>query len=250
MGNQEAGGEFDARRPLQPPLQVQPPSKAFQFAIAANLVLMFAAIGPARGFPQPSVWLTAIEAGMPWIAVAAALCFPKRCVIFADKGGARIPLFGVWFFSVLALMGGFDYASLVRKLPALELGLVTGSVLFAGAVAAHVRARGSLVNLVVVLPLSLGCGYGTASQANYVLDRSPATAYKTVVSEKYAGHHGSQFLYLDPWGANPAPKSVTAPYKVSVPRETYDLVHEGGPVCVNQKEGGLGMAWFTAQACL
>jgi hypothetical protein len=208
---------------------------------------MFAPILMARVYPKPSLWLVAVEAGLPWIAVVAALCFPKRWAVFADRGGAVIPFFGVWFFSALSLMGGPAHTSLVGRIPAFEMGLVAGAVLCAGAAIAMVRSKGGLVNLVVVLPLSLGSGYGAVVHANCLLDDSPATAYRTVVSDKssYRGLH----LELEPWGPAPGAESLMTPYRVSVPRETYDAVRVGGPVCVEQREGALGMAWYTARAC-
>jgi hypothetical protein len=83
------------------------------------------------------------------------------------------------------------------------------------------------------------------SQANCGLDDSPSTVYRTVVSGK-----GPYHLDLVPWGANPALKSLTTHHRAMVPRETYNAVQEGDPVCVEQREGALGMAWYTARPCL
>jgi hypothetical protein len=211
---------------------------------------MFAPLLLAGLLPKPPTWLVAMEAGMPWIAVVAALYSPKRFVAFADQGSAGIPLFGVWFFSALTLMGSPAYASLVRRLPAFEMGLAAGAVLFAAAAIAMVRAKGGLVNLVVVLPLSLACGHGAVSGANCLLDQSPATVYRTVVSGKHTARGGTPYLDLEPWGPAPEAKSIMSPYSVSVPRGTYDAVRVGSRVCVVQRKGALGMAWYTARACL
>jgi hypothetical protein len=246
MEYQQAGGEFDAHRLMQLHLQLQPQplTKAYVLAAGVNVVLSVAALAVwVGGFVRPSVRIMALEAGAPWVVVAAALCFPNRCAVFFDRNCVRIPLFGIWFFCAVAPLGAFPHASLVRLLPALGLGSAAGAVLFAAAAIARWRAReGGPGPWAVLLLLSLVYGCANLRQANCGLDHSPATVYKTVVSGKHTGRHATLFLDLEPWGANPTAKQ----YAVVVPRETYDAFREGSPVCVEQREGALGMAWYTA----
>jgi hypothetical protein len=214
--------------------------------LAAGFVLL---IVGQEGFLNPPLWMMLVEAGAPWVAVAVALRFPKRCAVLVDLAGTRIPLFGIWFFVALVPVNAFRYASLVRLLPDLELGSVVGAVLFAAVAIARRRAKERGPGLsVILLLLSLLYGCANLSQANCGLDDSPSTVYRTVVSKKSS--YRAYSLDLEPWGANRALKSVTTRYKAIVPRETYYAVQEGGTVCVEQREGALGMAWYTARPCL
>ncbi|HMD71911.1 MAG TPA: hypothetical protein VKF41_11235 [Bryobacteraceae bacterium] len=245
----ETGGEFDAHRLMQIHLQLQPqpPGKAYRSAMGALVVLIFAPLLLAIFLPTPPIWLVAIEAGMPLIALVAALCLPKWCKVFGDRAGGLF--FGIWFFAGMGLLGGLGHASLVRDLPALEMGLAAGAVLFAAAVIVHRRLQGNSGLLAILFVFSLAWGYGAVFQANCLLDHSSSTVYRTVASGKHTGRGGKTFLDLEPWGANPTPKSPGNRYSASVPSEIYDAVRVGSPVCVEQREGALGMAWYTARPC-
>jgi hypothetical protein len=170
------------------------------------------------------------------------------CKVFGDRAG--VLFFGIWFFAGMGLLGGLGYATLVRDLPALEMGSVAGAVLFAAAVIVHRRLQANSGLLAFLFLFSLVWGCCAVFKANCLLDQSPGTVYRTVVSGKHMGRGASVYLDLEPWGANPTPKSLNYRYSASVPRETYDAVRVGGPVCVEQREGALGMAWYTARPCL
>jgi hypothetical protein len=134
----------------------------------------------------------------------------------------------------------------VRKLPVLELACVVGAVLFAALLVSEVRAKGNPFLSIIVFFPSFGYAYSAVVQLNCVLDRSPATVYETLVSDK--SPRGPS-LYMQPWGPAPEPKSIMTPYHALVPRQIFDAVQEGGPICVVQREGALGIAWYTAQVC-
>jgi len=245
-------GAFDAHRLMELHLELRPkpPRKGLQFAIYANLLLMFMPVllsaSRLTGSFRPPVWLVAIEAAAPWIAVGAALAFPNRYSVCSDRDSSRFPLFGVWFFAALAPRGAFSYASLVERLSGIEMGVVAGVILFAVAAILHRRSKGNPMLLIVMLPLSLLYGQGNVTLVNCALDDSPATVYRTVVSGKSEGLHGGHSLDLGPWSGNLDPVKLN---RVPVPLETYDAVSKGGPVCVAQRAGALGIAWYTAQAC-
>lgn len=252
----ETGGEFDAHRLMQLHLQLQPKplTRAYQLAMGANVVLSVAVfvlmVAGQESHLRPSAWMIVAEAGAPWVAVAAALRFPKRCAVLADQDGVRIPLFGIWLFVALAPFTAFRDATLVRLLPALGLGSAAGAVLFAAAAMARRRTKEGAVPWAILLLLSLSYGCANVVQANCGLDDSPATVFRTVVSGKHTSRGGRPYLDLEPWGGNPAPTGPMSRYSPSVPRATYDAVRVGGPVCVEQSEGALGMAWYTARPCL
>jgi len=251
MEYQANGGQFDAHRLMQihEGLKPKPLSPAFKVAVLANLGLMFlsvvVSVALLRSSSGPPVWLVVFEAAAPWIAVGAALCFPKRCSLFG--GGSGIPLFGVLFFAALAPRGGNAYASLVAHLTGVEVGSVAGLLLFAVAAVAQIRTKANLQVLVILLPLSVVYGLFNLVQANCVLDHSPSTVYRTVVSSR-SSYRGFS-LDLEPWGGNPPSKGLLTRYTVSVPRATYDAVEKGGPVCIEQRKGALGLAWFSARPC-
>jgi hypothetical protein len=256
MEDRHTGGEFDAHGLMQLHQQLQPKpapplSKGFLLAIWANVAMPFtpfllSAVG-LGGIAPPPLWLVLLEASAPWIAVAAVLRFPERLVVFF--GGRRVPLFGVWTFAALAPMGVNAYRPLVRTLPAVELGLLAGAVLFAAAAVSLPQPKAIPLLILPILPLSLLYGFTNVVQVNWMLDRSPATMFTTAVTHKSPAGRSELSLNLQAWGANPEQKSLSARDRVSVTRETFDAVRVGGPVCVMQREGALGIAWYTAQAC-
>lgn len=256
MENRGTGGEFDAHRLMQLHQQLQPKpapplSKGFLLAFWANMAMactpfLLSAVG-LGGVAPPPLWLVLLEASAPWIAVAAVLRFPERLVVFF--GGRRVPLFGVWSFAALAPLGVNAYRPLVRTLPAVELGLLAGAVVFAAAAISLRQPKAIPLLILPILPLSLLYGFTNVVQVNWVLDQSPATMFRTVVTRKSPAGRSELSLDLGPWGASPEQKSLSTRDRISVARETYDAVRVGGPVCVMQREGALGIAWYTAQAC-
>jgi len=216
----------------------------------ATLVLLIAGFlalgGVLPGFQRPSLWAMTLEVGLPVVALGAAFCFPDRFVVCANRGDRRLSLIGAWFFSGTAHFGAYSYIIPVHRLPVIEVGFVLGAVVFAAAVISHLLAKAKLFNLVIALPLSLGYGYGVVNQVNCLLDHSPTTVYRTVVSYKSPR---SRMLYLEPWGPNPAPKGLLTSYRALVPRATSDAVRKGDTVCVVQRAGAMGMSWYTVQVC-
>lgn len=224
-------------------------------ALALNLSLMavsfWLATGPLFGFyPKPSLWMMAIQVGLPWAAVAAVCLFPRRFSLFpVGPSENRLFLVGLLFFAALAPLGAYHYTSPVRKLPVIELACVVGLILFASLATAEVRAKGNPLFLVMALPLSLGYGYAATVQLNCLLDRSPVTVYQSLLSHKSTGLRGGWRLRIEPWGPGTGARSLMSPYTVGVSREVFDSINDGGLVCVVQRDGALGISWYTAQAC-
>jgi hypothetical protein len=238
-----AGGEMRVERALKP-------RGAGALALAANLALMtvsWFSLGGARlGFLKPSVSMMAVLVGLPWVAAGMVWCFPGRFFFFPVPFDRRLTLFGVLFFTSMAPFSTYCYAPFVRKLPVLELACVVGAVLFAALLVSEVRAKGNPVLMTIALPLSVLYGYAAVVQLNCVLDHSPATVYKTVVSNKSLRRPS---LDMDPWGPAPEPKSILTQYHALVPRQIFDAVQVGGPICVVQSAGALGISWYSAQVC-
>jgi hypothetical protein len=195
---------------------------------------------------EPSVPMTAVLVGLPWVAVGMVWCFPGRFFFFPVPFDRRLTLFGVLFFASMAPFGAYCYAAFVRKLPVLEVACVVGAILFAALLASEVRTKGNPVLMMIALPLSVLYGYAVVVQLNCVLDHSTATVYQTVVSNKSLRRPS---LDMQPWGPAPEPKSIMTPYHALVPRQILDAVQQGGPICVVQRDGALGISWYSAQVC-
>jgi hypothetical protein len=97
----------------------------------------------------------------------------------------------------MAPIGTHCYAPFVRKLPILEVACVVGVILFVALLVAEARANGM--------------------------------AYKPQVSNQSLRRAS---LDMQPWGPAPAPNSIMTPYHALVPRQIFDAVQEGAPICV------------------
>jgi hypothetical protein len=241
--DRSARGEMQVDRTLKP-------RKAGALALATNLALLAASFWllahTLLGFPRPSVSLTVVLVGLPWVAVGMVWCFPGRFFFFPVPGDRRLTLFGVLFLASMAPFGTYCYAAPVRKLPVLGLACAVGAILFAALLVSEVRAKGNTVLLLIAFPLSFGYGYAAVVQLNCVLDHSAAMVYKTVVTDKSLRRPS---LDIQPWGPEPEAKSIMTPYHTLVPQRIFDAVQKGGPICVAQKDGALGIRWYTAQVC-
>jgi hypothetical protein len=250
MGHPETADDFGAGGEMQVE-RAPTPTRAWRLALAANVALtavscFWSFVGPLAGFPRPSVPMMAFMAGLPWVAAGMVWFFPSRFHFFPAPEDGRLALFGVLFFACLAPIGTYCYATSVRRLPAIGLACVVGAVLFAALMVSEVRAKGNPVLLMIAFPLSFGYGYAAVVKLNCVLDHSPATVYETVVSDKSPR---GPALDIQPWGPEPEAKSIMTPYHTRVPQQIFDAVPVGGPICVVQRDGALGIRWYTAQAC-
>jgi hypothetical protein len=180
------------------------------------------------------------------MVVMAVAFFPRHFTFYPLRRGGRFNFFGVMFFAGIGRLGlgTYSYASAVRTLPAIEAAALVGAVLCAFVIALERRAGGNTVVAILAFPLYLGYGYTTLKEIDCALDHSSAKTYRTVVSSK-SSFKGSLSVTLEPWGTEQSPRRVTA----SVPRETYRFLREGGPACVLQRSGAIGIGWFTVGPC-
>ncbi len=227
------------------------PTRGWKLALATNVALTAVSCfwpfaGPLLGFPRPSVSMMAVMVGLPWAAVGMVWFLPSRFLFFPAPEDGRLSLFGVLFFACLAPIGTYCYATSVRKLPAIGLACVVGAVFFAALLVSEVRAKGNPFLSITAFFPSFGYAYLAVVQLNCVLDRSPAAVYETLVSDKSPR---GPAVDMQPWGPAPEPKSIMTPYHALVPRQIFDAVQAGGPICVVQRDGALGIRWYTAQVC-
>jgi hypothetical protein len=88
-------------------------------------------------------------------------------------------------------------------------------------------------------------GWGLASAADSVPDKSAPTNFTTTVVNKHATHGRSTTYYLDlaPWG--PMQQSND----VSVSSSSYRDTAIGDPVCLELRPGVLRVQWYQLVAC-
>jgi hypothetical protein len=213
------------------------------------------AMGPAVGsLTKPFGWIMAAQIGMPWIGVLMAWCFPRWYTVFAGRdrysgtlGDQRIGLVWFFFFTFFTPTMYYAFATLVRRTPMLPLACLVGAALLVGGGlrdpylwAGDVRRHP--YTLVIAVILSSVYGYATILQLNVVLDRSEDTVFQSRVSAKFHTR-GKWSLEVAAW--TPEQESQ----RVSVPYELYNAVRPGDPVCIVQRNGALGIPWYTAQPC-
>jgi hypothetical protein len=88
--------------------------------------------------------------------------------------------------------------------------------------------------------------FGVFSEANALLDRSPASIVRSEIIDKHIvrGAAGTRYrITLAPWGA------LSEPNDAYVQRDLYDIMQPGSPACIMLRNGALGVPWFTVTAC-
>jgi hypothetical protein len=235
------------------------PVAARFLAFAVSIIMVFGSawlmLGPTLGLlPMPYGWIMAAQIGMPWFAVLMAWCFPKWYSLFHGSVPAgrasddRCLALSCFFFpTVFTIAIYYDYVMLVRRAPVIPLACLIGATLLVGGGlrdpylwAGDVRRhRGTLLFAIFA---SFFYGYAATLQLNFVLDRSPDTVFRSVVAGK-THTKGNWRLQIQPWGLEQETR------KISVPPKLFKAVQPGDAVCMVQRAGALGIAWYTAQAC-
>jgi len=100
--------------------------------------------------------------------------------------------------------------------------------------------RGKIGTLIGLLVFSSAYGYGTAIEANALLDHSTGDTYLAHVEGKHivSGRTTTYNLDLGPWG----PKTKSS--KLDVTRAMYNTIERGDLVYLTLKRGALGVNWY------
>lgn len=241
-----------------------PPTMAYGLpAIALNLFLIFGgawlALAPLAGYlPKPYGWILGIQAGSVWLAVMMVWCFPGRYSIFHGLGGRRadllynagerrIALIGIWFPTAYVFLMYYDFYATLHPPVLILRACLVGGVLFGAAALpdSDLWADRNRLNVVFAVLLSFAYGYATLLQLNCVLDRSPATVYQSLVTEKRVlnGFRRGPHLQIDAWGPEHESRMISVPYTL------YHSIQPGERVCMVLRKGALAVAWYTAQPC-
>jgi hypothetical protein len=204
----------------------------------------------AIGFgPSPYFWLIPAQILVPWIAFGLVWYFPG--VISFDGGwdDKYVAWSAVVLLITLPARIAYYYVALLNETSALLAAFIVSAILCLAAAlieSDRLARRDRFVMIFWLLPAML-YSHAAAIQLNCVLDNSPATVYRSVVIKKPLEYgtmyHPHYWLRVEPWGAEHGAKDA------GVSSRTYHSVHVGETVCVVQREGWLGLRWFTVQTC-
>lgn len=230
----------DARLGKTPGERMQALTKGRRFARAVNVGACLVALwGVFRPDPYDvSIWCLV---ALPWIALAIVRGSRGLFRVDGHRNDAHPNVAIAVLFPALALLlrSVFDYElmhTLVLGCYAIALGVVFW--LCVCAVDQSVRTKAG--SAIALLGFSLVYGYGTAVQANALLDRSPEQSYSAEVKDKriLSGKTTTYQLNLGPWGAFPDSN------RIRVGQTTYEYIQRGDVVHMVVRQGAFGANWY------
>jgi hypothetical protein len=196
-------------------------------------------------YPRPYMTLVLALVALPWIAVV--MLRASHGLLRSDelRNDAHPNVAVALMFPGLALLlrAVMDF-NIIQSALVVLLCLTLGGALAFAVIWSDAWLRTRKGAVAIFCGLSLAYGYGTAIEANSLLDRSPDAHYSAVVRDKEVihGKHTSYQLELGPWG----PKSGTNTLDVS--SETYGAIQKGDVVRLSLRHGALGVEWYYMQA--
>jgi hypothetical protein len=195
----------------------------------------------------PFTPLVVLHILLPWLTVAMVAAFPDDFTLALPKKNAYRKCLSLgWVFLAFCSLAVYDTAQLVNWRRAVSLACLPALAFFAVPILVHTR-RGAKpcftpAGLVALGLFSALYGYGVVRELNVLLDDSPAKVTPAAVLTKF--HiRGSYGLSYAPWNSGDQRQSIW------VTRSLYRSVQPRERVCMVTKEGGLGMPWYSAQAC-
>lgn len=196
--------------------------------------------------PRPYVPLNLAVIAMPLAAIALALAGRGRFDLLGKLSSPRSGLGTAILLPapVLALRVVSDSLQVDPTrffLPAIILGVTL--ILLARAADAKMRSHPGYC----LFPLAFLTVYAycALAQVNWMLDSSASAVHRTKVVAKRSDSYKviRHYLTLDPWPGMPAAREVPTT------RELHDSASVNGTVCVTQRNGLFGSAWFRVDAC-
>lgn len=219
-------------------------ARAARFAKIMN-VAPLAPIALLALNPRPYPAIATLWVVFPWLAIISVMAWGGLLSLDRNPRDARPGLAGgVWIAICALLIMSAGVVKVVRIADALLPAAIAGLLLFAASLLADERLWKASATAGYLLFCSL-YGYGAAIQANVLLDRSrPAHFTATVLSKQIIrGKSTSYQLRLAPWGPRDKASGV------AVDRPFYNSVRAGSEVCIQMRDGALGIRWFTVAAC-
>jgi hypothetical protein len=222
---------------------------------AAIVVLSVAALVAVEflDFGSPVVgrnllWVVVLQLAGPWIGFFVArrrkrsgkssFSWSDRYVYWILLTVFLSPATGSWF----------AYVKHLNPAPLWAAAALLSTVLCFVAIRQQsgLKVKGRVVGLVVGWCAGVFYLYGAGFQLNCVLDSSPATLHKTVVVRQPFHAHGNwgpAVIQTAPWDGQQNQRTAPVPESLSATLNT------GSAVCAVERQGLLGVAWYTLQAC-
>jgi hypothetical protein len=90
-------------------------------------------------------------------------------------------------------------------------------------------------------------GFGGALMIDTRLDHAPGAPFQAPVVKREIsfGRYGDATYYVRVGPGGP----LAAVTLMAVPSDTYQALREGGPACITQHPGTIGLAWYSVAAC-
>jgi hypothetical protein len=196
--------------------------------------------------PSPYRWVTAIQVGLPWIAFGLVFLFPR---FLSDCGWADKHMILLLLLSKQTIVA-YNFVAMERETLALLAACLTGVILCAPLVLSDrdLFVRRNRIVLVLLLGFSIFYSHVAVTELNCVLDKSHGAVHRSVVLKKSIAfsrfrYHQLLYLRIAPWEANGQPGGAF------VPKTLWDAVNAGDAICVVQREGWLGLGWYTIKSC-
>ena len=191
-----------------------------------------------------------------YLVVATQLVLPWLLYTLLARNGP-VGVFLSWMWSSIVtyilMTGYFGYASFVNRTMAVESACIIGAALLA-VIAMHrseMLTKDERPLAVFVYCFVVMYSYAAIFQVNCLLESSSTTIYRPVVLEKVYGFR-ARGLLVESWSPDQRLSAAALLIRrgaamVPPSRELFNAARKGDAICVLQREGRLGMSWYTAQ---
>lgn len=183
-----------------------------------------------------------LHVAIPWLSIFLAVRFAGDFTLSPDPISSRKPLAFGWFMGAVNLLSPLRSVFLGDSSSVPWIACILAGTLFVAAVITEKFVSRNSTVLVVILLASLPYGYSAARELDVMLDHSEAHLFQSRVIHKNFSRT-SQSVEIAPWG------SLTAPVYARVDGALWDNLSEGGPVCVEQRDGAFGLSWSAVRPC-
>lgn len=214
-------------------------------SIALLLSLALAAWG--WFYPRPYVLVITLLVLWPWAAIALVVRSGGMFTL-DDRRHNPQPGLGVPFIvpGLILMLRAVQDLNVVKWTEAASLAVALAVVLEFAAWKADRVLRARRISMVALALLSLSYGYGAGTEANALLDRTPAVSYSARITEKHMSRGSrsrSYRLFLEPWGP------MANGDKVDVSPAFYRSLNVGDAVCLYLRPGAFRIAWYIVRRC-
>lgn len=202
-------------------------------------------------YPRPYLVIIGLLMLLPWAAVGLMARYPAVYQIGGTSppgtAASRRPDLAAMIVSagiVLALRASTDVHTLGWQGLA-PWALAAGILLGLSILRVNRGVRRGWQTVLLIVLASCAYGYGAATIADAVLDRSTPSIFRPLVLGKHSsgGRHTTYHLLLTPWGDRKAAENI------AVSPALYRAASVGGPVCVAVRSGALGSSWYRVALC-